>query len=73
VGYLVANTLPWGAKVKVDGRNTGKTTPVAPRNQIPLKPGAHKVTFVMGGKSYTFRFTIKAGQTTRVIKKLPVQ
>ena len=53
-GYLVANTVPW-AKVLVDGKDTGKTTPVAPRQKIPLKPGRHKVTFVVDSKEYTSR------------------
>src|SRR6185312_5434923 len=34
-GYLVANTQPW-AKVIIDGKDTGKTTPIAPRSKIAL-------------------------------------
>jgi len=71
VGYLVANTIPW-AKVFVDGKDTGKTTPVAPRSKIPLKPGRHKITFVVEGKQYDFAITVEAGKITRLIKKLPV-
>jgi eukaryotic-like serine/threonine-protein kinase len=72
MGFLVANTVPW-AKVVVDGKDTGKTTPVAPRQKIALKPGRHKVTFVVDGKEFTFPITISAGQITRLIKKLPVE
>jgi hypothetical protein len=71
VGFLVANTVPW-AKVIVDGKDTGKTTPVAPRSAIPLKPGKHRVTFEVDGKQFHFPITVVAGQTTRLIKKLPV-
>jgi eukaryotic-like serine/threonine-protein kinase len=72
MGFLVANTVPW-AKVLVDGKDTGKTTPVAPRQKIALKPGRHKVTFVVDGKEFTFPVTVSAGQITRLIKKLPVE
>jgi hypothetical protein len=71
MGYLVANTIPW-AKVLVDGKDTGKTTPVAPRQKIALKPGRHKVTFVADGKEFHFPITVTAGQITRLIKKLPL-
>ena len=71
VGYLVANTMPWGAKVLVNGRDTGKTTPVAPRSKIPLKPGRYKVTFVLAGKKHSYPVSVTAGKTARLIKKLP--
>ena len=64
--------MPW-AKVLVDGKDTGKTTPVAPRQKIPLKPGRHKITFVVEGKEFSFPITISAGQVTRLIKKLSVE
>jgi hypothetical protein len=63
--------VPW-AKVIVDGRDTGKTTPIAPRSKIALKPGRHKVTFEVEGKQFHFPITVVAGQITRLIKKLPV-
>ena len=70
-GFLVANTKPW-AKVLVDGRDTGKTTPILPRAKIAIKPGKHKVTFVVGGKKFHYNVNIVAGETARLIKKLPV-
>ena len=33
-GYLIANSQPY-AKVLVDGKDTGKLTPIAPRDHIP--------------------------------------
>ena len=68
-GYLVANTQPW-AKVIIDGKDTGKTTPIAPRSKIPLKPGKHSVTFVAGGKKYTYDIAVKAGEDVYLIKQL---
>ena len=68
-GYLVANTQPW-AKVVIDGKDTGKTTPIAPRSKIPLKPGKHTVTFVAGGKKYTYDIAVKAGEDLYLIKQL---
>ena len=60
-GYLVANTQPW-AKVIIDGKDTGKTTPIAPRSKIALKPGKHVVTFVANGKKFNFDVVIKPGR-----------
>jgi hypothetical protein len=68
-GFLVANTQPW-AKVLIDGKDTGKTTPIAPRSKIPLKPGKHVVTFVANGKKYNFDVQIKPGEDFRLIRQL---
>src|SRR5205823_14780346 len=68
-GYLVANTQPW-AKVLIDGKDTGKTTPIAPRSKISLKPRKHVVTFVANGKKYDFDVQIKAGEDFRLIRQL---
>ena len=42
-----------------------------PRKKIPLKPGRHKVTFVLAGKKHNFSVTVKSGKIARLIKKLP--
>ncbi|HEX9105509.1 MAG TPA: protein kinase [Polyangia bacterium] len=68
-GYLVANTQPW-AKVLIDGKDTGKTTPIAPRSKIALKPGKHVVTFLANGKKFNFEVLIKPAEDTRLIKQL---
>ena len=64
-GFLVANTQPW-AKVLIDGRDTGKSTPIAPLSKLPLKPGKHTVTFVVDGKKYSFPIDVKPGEITRL-------
>jgi hypothetical protein len=71
-GFLIANTQPW-AKVVIDGRDTGLTTPIAPRSKVSLRAGKHRVTFVVGDKKFHFPVTITCGEDTRLIQKLPVQ
>ncbi len=68
-GYLVANTQPW-AKVLIDGKDTGKTTPVAPRSKISVKPGKHTVTFVVSGKKYNFDISVRSGEQVVLMKQL---
>jgi hypothetical protein len=69
-GYLRATTKPY-AKVFVDGKDTGRVTPISPRRRIPLKPGRHKVTFVTSdGKKHTSWVKIKSEQTTTLDKDL---
>jgi hypothetical protein len=72
VGFLIANTTPY-AKVLIDGKDTGKMTPIAPRAKIPLKPGKHTVTFVSGADSFNYPIVIEAGRDHRLIKTLPVE
>ncbi len=68
-GYLTAVTKPW-ARIYIDGKDTGKQTPVTVGAKLKLKPGIHKVTFVADGKKYNFSVTITAGKTTKMVKKL---
>jgi serine/threonine protein kinase len=68
-GFLIANSQPF-ARVFVDDKDTGKTTPIAPRDRIPLSPGKHKVTFVASGKKYTYDVTIRPGEEFRLIRNL---
>ncbi|MGV3625039.1 MAG: protein kinase domain-containing protein [Archangium sp.] len=50
-GLVVFGSSPMGAEVWVDGKNTGKKTPVPKAAAIELSVGAHKVQFKSGGKS----------------------
>jgi serine/threonine protein kinase len=68
-GFLIANTQPW-AKVIIDGKDTGKMTPIAPRSKISLKPGKHIITFVADGKKFNFDIVIKPGEDLRLMKQL---
>jgi hypothetical protein len=66
-------TLMIGAKppcqIIIDGRNTGLTTP---QRALDLSAGKHKVTLVNKehGIKESFTVSIKAGQSTRVVKDL---
>jgi hypothetical protein len=68
VGYLITMTKPI-AKVLVDGKDTGRWTPVQPKNPINLPPGGHSVVFETAqGKRFEQQVTIEVGKTTKVIK-----
>jgi hypothetical protein len=67
-GYLVAVTKPV-AKVFIDGRDTGRWTPVMPKYPVALAPGPHSVTFETSeGHRHEESVTIEVGKTSRVIK-----
>jgi len=67
-GYLVITSKP-SAKIAIDGVETGRSTPIS-GTSMPLSPGKHKVTFIMGDDRYTFPVTIGAGKTERLDKDL---
>jgi serine/threonine protein kinase len=70
-GFLIANTKPW-ARVIIDGKDTGQWTPIVGKKKLSLSAGSHKITFkTKDGKTLTVNVTIKAGQTTKVIKQIP--
>jgi serine/threonine protein kinase len=50
-GKLACSSNPAGADIFVDGRPTGRQTPVPISNALELGVGAHKVVFKFGGKS----------------------
>jgi hypothetical protein len=50
MGKLAASTKPPGAQIWVDGKYTGRDTPVAIGNPLLLPVGARKVVFKLGGK-----------------------
>ncbi|MCD6497096.1 MAG: protein kinase [Deltaproteobacteria bacterium] len=69
-GCLWANSKP-RCRVYVDGRNTGRSTPIFGGRGIPLRPGSHRVTFVtVNGKKHHFRISIRKCQVTRLVRRL---
>jgi serine/threonine protein kinase len=65
-GFLSANSIPW-SRVIVDGRDTGRDTPLV---NFPLKPGRHRLTLKTGdGRERSLSFTIKAEQTTKITER----
>ena len=51
MGKVAFASKPTGAEVWVDGKNTGKKTPVPQPQAIELSVGKHKVVFKLDGKS----------------------
>jgi len=69
-GYLVANTRPW-SKVYVDGKYTGRETPIPPDKKLRLTAGKHKVIFeIPGGKRYAFEIEVEPERVLKLIKRL---
>jgi hypothetical protein len=69
-GYLVANTRPW-SKVYVDGKYTGRETPIPPDKKLRLTVGKHKVVFeTPGGKRYAFEIEVETEKVLKLIKRL---
>jgi len=67
-GYATISSTP-PARIAIDGKDTGLSTPIL-GHTLPLSPGKHKVTFIVGGDKFTFSITIKAGETATVHKDL---
>jgi hypothetical protein len=71
VGYLTAATKP-AARLTIDGRDTGRWTPVPPANPIALPAGAHTILFeTADGRRLEEQLEIEPGKTSRVIRSLP--
>ncbi|MFL5310474.1 MAG: protein kinase domain-containing protein [Myxococcales bacterium] len=71
IGYLVTNTRP-AARVIVDGRETGRWTPVPEANPIALPAGAHTIVFeTADGKRHEESVQIEPGKTARLVRDLP--
>lgn len=72
-GFLVVSTQPWG-HVFVDGRDTGRDTPILPSNPLRLSPGRHRLTIqTNSGQRFTFTVNIASGETTRFMRRLEVR
>ncbi len=70
VGYLIAATSPV-ARVHIDGRETGRWTPVPPASPIALPAGDHTIVFVTAqGQRLEEQVSIEAGKTKSLIRKL---
>ena len=54
----------------IDGKDTGKTTPIPPRSRIVLRPGKHVVGFVVANRKYNFNVLIRPGEETRLLEQL---
>ena len=64
----IRQTAMYAVSLNMTGAD-GAPTPIS-GHALPLTPGKHKVTFVMGDDRYTFPVTITAGQTQAMTKDL---
>ncbi|HVG59668.1 MAG TPA: serine/threonine-protein kinase [Hyalangium sp.] len=73
VGKFAASTKPAGAQIWVDGRNTGRLTPVAIGNPLLLPVGNRKIVFKLNGKQSEPRtVTITEAEVAKLIN-VPVE
>ncbi|MFZ5471140.1 MAG: protein kinase domain-containing protein [Myxococcota bacterium] len=67
-GNLVCGTRPAGAEVWVDGKNTGRQTPIPVSNPLVLPVGKRKVVFKLDGKqSGPHEVDIKEDEPTKLL------
>ncbi len=66
-GFLMIQTLPW-ARVFLDGRDTGRNTPV---RQLRVSAGHHTIGLrTNDGTMHTVQVDVQAGQTQRIVRQL---
>ena len=71
IGYLVVQSKP-AARLTIDGRDTGRWTPVPAANPIALPAGSHSVVFESAdGRRHEELVQIEAGKTARFVRALP--
>jgi serine/threonine protein kinase len=69
-GFLIVNTKP-RARVIIDGKDTGRWTPLVGQRKLSLPAGSHKITLkTKAGRTLTVNVTIQAGKTTKVIEQI---
>jgi hypothetical protein len=57
--------------VYVDGKYTGRETPIPPDKKLKLTAGKHKVIFeTPGGKRYAFEIEVEPEKVLKLIKRL---
>lgn len=66
-GILFINTVPV-ARVYIDGKDTGQTTPIF---NFKISPGSHRMAFrTKSGKKKSIRFSVKPGESKRINERL---
>ncbi|QRK05373.1 protein kinase [Archangium violaceum] len=72
-GKLACSSRPAGAQIWVDGKNTGRMTPVALGNPLLLPVGSRTVVFKLGGKqSKPQKVDISEGDVAKLIN-IPIE
>jgi hypothetical protein len=67
-GSLSVSSQPAGAKIFIDDKDTGKTTPVV---DIAVEPGTHTLKVVSGARTKSVTFHLEAGATLNLNLNLP--
>jgi eukaryotic-like serine/threonine-protein kinase len=66
---MKVNSNPVGAEVFVDGKSTGRKTPILPKEPLELSAGKHKLTFKLGGKmSPPVEVVVTEGENSTLIR-----
>jgi serine/threonine protein kinase len=66
---MKVNSNPVGAEVFVDGKSTGRKTPILPKEPLELSAGKHKLTFKLNGKmSPPVEVVVTEGENAALIK-----
>lgn len=68
MGSLSLSSNPSGAQVFIDGKDTGKTTPVV---DLQVPPGTHELKVVLDGREKTVSFHLDAGGLLNLNVNLP--
>jgi serine/threonine protein kinase len=68
-GQLIVSSRPW-ARVWIDGKDTGRYTPVPLAAPLWLSAGSHRVGLQVGQQSFEYSVTITGGGVTKLIKDL---
>jgi serine/threonine protein kinase len=71
VGYLIIASRP-RAMVLINGRKSGRQTPIRPNNPLRLRPGTHRITLVARGRKFSYTVTVRRDQVTRLVRVLPL-
>lgn len=71
-GRLKLASNPTNAKVIIDGKDTGRTTPVLPGDPITVKPGRHRIEFEFDGRrSAPLEVNVVAGDNRVILGDIP--
>lgn len=71
-GRLACNSRPTGAEVWVDGKNSGKKTPLPISSALELTAGKHKVVFKLNGKASAATEIIISEGETSILKNIEI-
>jgi len=69
-GWLTASTGGDWWLVRIDGRQTGETTPIALQRRLPVAAGDRSVEFRRGNQTHRFEVEVEAGEEVSIVEEL---